>query len=110
MKKLLSTVLFGVLLLLQQGVFSPVSAGEYVLDDPFAIIKQEISEKTKILTFETRRISAKYPSETINPLGMNFPGYRGSGQLVVIIRGLIIQPEQTNSALKPLLKTGLLSD
>ena len=87
MKKLLSTVLFGVLLLLQQGVFSPVSAGEYVLDDPFAIIKQEISEKTKILTFETRRISAKYPSETINPLGMNFPGYRGSGQLVVYYPG-----------------------
>ena len=58
-------------------------AQDIVLEDPFAPIKEEISQTTKILTFEARRISAKYPSETINPAGMNYPGYRGAGQLVV---------------------------
>lgn len=65
----------------------PSLAQEYTFEDPFAILKQEISEHSKILTFETRRISASYPSDTINKAGVNFPGYRGPGQLVVYYPG-----------------------
>ncbi len=82
MKSFLKIGFLGVVLLFA-GAFRGAAAQEFVLDDPFAILKQEISEHTKILSFETRRISAKYPSETINPAGVNFPGYRGAGQLVI---------------------------
>ncbi|MCD8024422.1 MAG: family 10 glycosylhydrolase, partial [Candidatus Gastranaerophilales bacterium] len=60
---------------------------EITLLDPFAEIKQEISEYHQILSFENRRISAMYPSEIINRAGMNYPGYRGPGQLVVYFPG-----------------------
>ncbi len=65
------------------GILSPVFAHEYQFDDPFENIKQEISLHHKILTFETRRINATYPSSKIDIVGMNYPGFRGPGQLVV---------------------------
>ena len=45
--------------------------------------EEEISSKRQLLSFTTRRISAKYPSEVVNKAGENFPGHRGPGQLVV---------------------------
>lgn len=80
-------ILLSGLILLLSGIFMPSNAQDYTLDDPFAIIKQEISERHKILSFETKRISAKYPSEVVNKIGMNFPGYRGPGQLVIYYPG-----------------------
>ena len=65
------------------GIFQIAHAEEFALYDPFQHIKDEISKETRILTFETRRISAQYPSETINQAGLNYPGYRGAGQLVI---------------------------
>lgn len=54
---------------------------------PYAALKDEISSKHQLLSFTTRRISAKYPSEVINKAGENFPGHRGPGQLVVYYPG-----------------------
>lgn len=65
------------------AAFSKIQAQEFILDDPFAVLKSEISQRHKLLTFDTRRINAIYPSELLNKAGMNFPGYRGPGQLVI---------------------------
>ena len=54
---------------------------------PYAALKEEISSKHQLLSFTTRRISAKYPSEVVNKAGENFPGHRGPGQLVVYFSG-----------------------
>lgn len=37
----------------------------------------------RVISKSSYRISAIYPSDVINALGANFPGYRGPGQLVV---------------------------
>lgn len=86
----MSDRIFGKLFLILGLVFfstSQVYAQDITLLDPYAEIKNKISETTEILSFETRRISAKYPSEVINKAGMNYPGYRGPGQLVVYYPG-----------------------
>ena len=56
---------------------------------PYAALKEEISSKRQLLSFTTRRISAKYPSEVVNKAGENFPGHRGPGQLVVYFSALM---------------------
>ncbi len=76
-----------IFLFLAAGFFAHVQALEFAAMDPYAALKEEISSKTRILTFETRRISAKYPSQVINVPGMNYPGHRGPGQLVVYYPG-----------------------
>lgn len=86
MRHKISIALLGVGLLLS-GLIMPAKSEDFALYDPFAQLKQELSENTKILTFETRRISAKYPSDTINQAGINYPGYRGAGQLIIYYPG-----------------------
>ena len=54
---------------------------------PYAALKDEISSKHQLLSFTTRRINAKYPSNIVNTAGQNFPGHRGPGQLVVYFPG-----------------------
>lgn len=44
---------------------------------------REILNNERVIAKSSYKISAIYPSATINALGANFPGYRGPGQLVV---------------------------
>ena len=69
------------------GIFTPVSALDFPADLPYTTLKEEISAKEQILSFEIRRISAKYPSQMPNVLGANYPGHRGPGQLVIYYPG-----------------------
>lgn len=70
-------ILFIALFTLQLPVFAQNT------EDFIESFKEEISKKHKLLNFETRKISAIYPSNVINRLGMNYPGQRGPGQLVI---------------------------
>lgn len=76
---------FLILLFALYALFRPVYA--QIDTEPVEAFKKEISKKHKLLNFETKTISAIYPSNTINRLGMNYPGYRGPGQLVVYYPG-----------------------
>ena len=44
---------------------------------------REILNNKRVISKSSYKISAIYPSNVINALGANFPGYRGPGQLVV---------------------------
>ena len=70
-------ILFIALFTLQLPVFAQNT------EDFIESFKEEISKKHKLLNFETRKISAIYPSNVINRLGMNYPGQRGPGQLAI---------------------------
>ncbi len=61
----------------------PSLAQTYNMGDPFSALKKEIESRHTLLTFQTGNISAIYPTEKISSISINFPGYRGPGQLVI---------------------------
>ncbi len=81
MRRCFLKVLLG--FLLSFLTIAPTFANDFSIDDPFYALKQEISERTQIYSFETKTISAKYPTENISKSSIHFPGYRGPGQLVI---------------------------
>lgn len=81
MKRSFFNLFIGVLILF--FIPSLASAKELIMDDPFYILKQELQEQGTIYSFEAKTISAKYPTENISKSSINFPGYRGPGQLVI---------------------------
>ena len=75
-----------------------------VMISTWEVDNREILNNKRVISKSSFKISAIYPSNVINVLGANFPGYRGPGQLVIYKQNLAGRQVQTNSARKPLLK------
>lgn len=78
-----SILKMGLLLSVLSLNMSFAMAEDIYFDDPLSAIRENIAQETKMLTFETRRINAKYPMDKATSANINYPGYRGAGQLVI---------------------------
>lgn len=95
MKKVLSIILF-LVLLLNMPAYAGITGGNVPVadtsskklksDSESGIEYGKLSKRDKIISKSARKIDAVYPSTKTNNLGISFPGNRGPNQLVIYNR------------------------
>ncbi len=83
MRRFFTALFFGIFVLNVFAAQNAVVASSAPMISTWEVDNREILNNKRVISKSSYKISAIYPSNVINALGANFPGYRGPGQLVV---------------------------